>query len=295
MNHRKPKHSSIIAKGETRTTTFEIWELPDVLLFQISEFIVPKTERVSFFCHKLAVLNKASYKSILEEEKSVGLWDLVLYGDYGVASSRQDSRRTSKRLKRSPVDQVRDAHKLLKDNTEIAYFYLWELSSRSGKNSLTRAKLCGILNEYGPNLMMNKTLSSGGTFLVEVCRARNVSKQTIFQCAQELVERRGALVNLKTNESSNSSLTALCVAATRALPRVVNYLLSKGARLDIPCSARFRLSTNSKKSLRCVGTPLEFASNMLNAEKAEGATNQELADLNRCIKLLNKKLVQSSL
>jgi hypothetical protein len=136
--------------------------------------------------------------------------------------------------------------------------------------------------------MINKIVSSGGAFLVEVCRARNVKKITILQCVQELVERRGALVNLRTTESSNSSLTALCVAAVRGLPKVVEYLLSKAARPDIPGSARFRLSTNSRKSLRCVGTPMEFANAMLVAETAEGATNQELADLQRCIKLLTK-------
>jgi hypothetical protein len=269
-------------------STFEIWKLPDVLLYQISEFIAPPTERSTFFCHKMAVLNKASYKSILEEEKSVLLWDLVLAGDYGVSSNRQGKRRTSKRLKRCPVDQARDAHKLLKDNTEIAYFYLCELSSTSTGANLTRSKLRGILDEYGPHLMINKIVSSGGAFLVEVCRARKVNKITILHCVQELVERRGALVNLRTKESSNSSLTALCVAAVRGLPKVVHYLLSKEARPDIPSSASFRLSTNSRKSLRCVGTPLEFANAMLDAEKAQGATNQELADLQRCIKLLTK-------
>lgn len=272
-------------------TTFAIWELPDVLLYHIGKFIAPPTERSSFFCHKVAVLNKACYKSILEEEKSVVLWDLILAGDYGVNPNRRDSqRRKSKRLKRCPVDQVRDAHKLLKDNTEIAYFYLWEVSSTTAGKGLTRSTLRGILNEYGPNLMINKTLSSGGTFLVEVCRARNVNKITVLHCVQELVEQRGALVNLRTNESSNSSLTALCVAAARGMPKVVEYLLSKAASPEITCSARFRLSTNSRKSLRCVGTPLEFASAMLDAEKLEGATNQDLVDLTLCIKLLAKTM-----
>eukprot|EP00980_Cylindrotheca_fusiformis_P008922 scaffold1900_cov123-Cylindrotheca_fusiformis.AAC.48 len=268
-------------------STFEIWKLPDVLLYRVAEFVASPTERTSLLCHKVALLNKASYKSILEEEKSVLLWDLVLAGDYGIHPNKQEStRRQSKRLKRCPVDQVRDAHKLLRDNTEIAYFYLWELSSSTSGKGLTRSTLRGILDEYGPHLMINKTVSSGGTFLVEVCRARNVNKVTILHCVQELVEQRGALVDLKTNESSNSSLTALCAAAARGMPKVVEYLLSKAARKDITCSARFRLSTNSKKSLRCVGTPIEFASAMLEAEKAEGATNQELADLRRSIRLL---------
>ena len=271
------------------TVPFEIWRLPDVLLYSIGQFVVPPTQRAFFFTQKIALLNKASMKAILEEEKST-LWDMVLAGDYSIYKNNnsQRSKRASKRLRRSPVDQVREAHRLLRDNTEIAYFYLWELSSSStsSKNSLSRSKLCGILNEYGPLLMLNKTQSSGGTFLVEVCRARNVSKNTILHCVQELVERRGALVNLKTNESSSSYLTALCVAAARGLPKVVEYLLNKGADRQACCSGRFRLSTNSKKTQRCTGTPLQFATSMLCAEQTGGASNQDLSDLKRCVKLL---------
>jgi len=185
------------------------------------------------------------------------------------------------------VDQVRDAHKLLKDNTEIAFYYLWELSYKSGKNSLTRSKFCGILNEYGPRLMLNKTVSSGGTFLVEVCRARHVTQSTVLHCVEELVERRGALVYLPTNESASSALTALCVAAVRGMPKVVEYLLEKGASPHIRCNARFRLTTNPKKTLRCTGvTPLEFAKKMLDTEQGQGGTDLDLRDLRRAIKLL---------
>ena len=268
---------------------FPIWELPEVLLYTIAEFVAPPTERASFFCHKIAPLCKPSYEAILEEERSVVLWDLVLAGDYGVDNGKRKAtqRRSCKRLRRSPVDQVRDAHKLLKDNTEIAYYYLWELSYTASKNGLTKSKLCGILNEYGPQLMLNKTVSSGGTFLVEVCRARHATQSTILHCVQELVERRGALVSFRTNESSNSTLTALCVATVRGMPKVVEYLLSKGASPEIRCSARFRLFINSKKSLRCTNvTPLEFAKSMLDEERKEGATEHDLRDLHRTIKLL---------
>jgi hypothetical protein len=269
-------------------TTFAVWELPEVLLYHVASFVAPQTERASFFCHKIAPLCKASLKAILEEDKSIVLWDLVLSGDYGVEhGNRKTQRRSCKRLRRSPVDQVRDAHKNLVDNTEIAYFYLWELSYASTKNCLTKSKLCGILNEYGPNLMLNKTVSSGGTFLVEVCRARHTTQSTILHCVQELIERRGASIDVPTNESANSILSALCVAAVRAMPKVVEYLLSKGASQDIRCNARFRLYTNPKKSVRCADvTPLEFAKAMLDAERAEGASEQDLRDLNRVIKLL---------
>jgi len=225
----------------------------------------------------------------VEEEKSVGLWDLVLRGDYGIEKSKHEIQRSSKRLKRSPAHQVRDAHKLMIDNTEIAYSALWDLRYSSKKNALTRQKLICILNEYGPRLMMNRNMASGGNFIVEVCRCRYTSPTTVLHCVQELVEKRGALVNFLTNESKNSYLTALCVASVRGMPKVVEYLLSNGAltSTEIKCSAIFRLYKNPKKSLRCTGViPLEFSQQMLAAEQKEGATRQELKDLNRCIKLL---------
>lgn len=278
-------------------TVIEIWSLPDVLLYQISQFVAPKTARASFLCHTFALLNKAAYKAILLKETSGSLWELILHGDYGVQTkyqqqcSQERRIRRCKRLRRSSIESVRDAHILLRDNTEIAYFYSLGRRRKISNNNttLTRAKLCGILNEYGPNLMINTTLSSGGSFLVEICRSRNVNtKATILQCVRELVEQRGALVNIKSYESTSSTLTALAVAAARGLPTVVQYLLSKDAGDAASCSARFRLATNPKKSIRCVGTALDFASIMMKAEKDEGASGRQLIDLQRCIRLLQK-------
>jgi hypothetical protein len=267
---------------------FLLWELPEVLLYHITCFVAPQTKRSAILCHKIALLCKASSKAILEETRSVALWELVLKGDYGVDSPVETTtRRSCKRLRRSSVDKVRDTHKVILDNTEIAYFYLWELSYESTKNSLTKSKLCSILEKYGPHLFINKTISSGGTFLVEVCRSRNTAQGTILHCVQELVENRGASVNLATNESSNSILTPLCVAAVRGMPKVVKYLVSKGASPYIKGSARFRLYKNPKKSLRSQdSTPLQFAMSMLDAERKEGATPHELVNLNKCIILL---------
>ncbi len=271
-------------------TVFSIWELPEVLLYHIACFSVPITYRAAFLSQSIAPLCKSSYKSIMEEEKSVGLWDLVLAGDYRAElNCGKKERRCSKRLRRCPIQQVRDVHKLIKDNTEIAYHYLWELSYSTQKNSLTKAKLCGILNEHGPNLMINRKMSSGGSFLVEVCRSKNTTQSTILHCVQELVERRGGMVDLATNESENSFLTALCVSAVRGMPKVVEYLLSQGASKEILCSARFRLFIKKTKYLRCTrATPLEFTQQMLDAEKAEGASNDDVRDLRRCIELLSR-------
>lgn len=276
------------SSASTYSSNLAIWELPDILFYRVGQFVSSPTERASLFCHKLALLCKASYRSILmDENKSIGLWDLILRGDYGIVISENEKLRHSKRLKRSPAHKVRDAHKLMIANTELAYNDLWELGYSSKKNALTKQKLINILNEYGP-VMLNRTMPSGGNFLVEVCRSRNASQNIILHCVQELVERRGAFVNIPTNDAKNSSLTALCVASVRGMPRVVAYLLSNGAT-NIRCAGKFKLYKNPKKCLRCTGViPLEFSQQMLAAETKEGATKGELKDLKLCIKLLKQ-------
>jgi hypothetical protein len=288
-------------RSNSMTTSINLWELSDFLLYEIAQYCVPSMYRASFLCHTIAILCKSSHEAILDETKSSQIWNAILHGDYGVDNYTNDhrrSRRSCKRLRRSPMDQVRDAHMLMKDNTEIAYYYLCELSSssnissssKSGKNSLTRRSLIKIFNSYGPQLMYNMTMSSGGTFLVEVCRCRNAkSATTILHCVKELVENRGALINKSTAESAQSSLTPLCVAAVRGMPKVVEYLLSGDASTTVPCSGRFRLHTNPKRSLRCNNvTALQFSQAMVKAELEEGANNTDLRDLKTCIKLLQK-------
>jgi hypothetical protein len=286
---------TFISSGSSQPSaimTVRIWELPEQMLYNIACFAVPPTFRAAFLCQAISTLSQAARKSILEEEKSVGLWDLVLSGDYGTEHYERrkrdgKERRSCKRLRRSIVDQVRDAHRILKDNSEIAYYYLWEMSYSNKKNSLSRARLCGLLDEYGPNLMFNRQMSSGGNFLVEVCRSKNTSQKGMLQCVQELVERRGTMVDLQTCESATSFLTALCVAAARGMPRIVEYLLDKGARKDILCSGQFRLFIKKTKNITCVKvTAYEFAQRMLQAELAEGASKPQVKDLRRCVDLL---------
>ena len=229
----------------TQRMNVAIWELPDILLYHVGQFISPPTERASFFCNKIALLCKESYRSIMEESKGAGLWDLILKGDYGIVRSNDDKRRSSKRLKRSLTHKVRDTHKAVIYNTEAAYSELWELSYSSKKNSLTKQKLIDILNRFGP-VMVDRKMASGGTFMVEICRCRNATPNMVLNCVRELVERRGALVNIKANDSKSSSLTALCVASVRGMHKVVEYLLSNGgvASTNIRCSGKFRLYKN---------------------------------------------------
>lgn len=299
---------STLESTSTSTSTGNtplLWEMTDDILYHIAEYVSLPTARAAFFCRTLAPLCQSAYHKILADDRtSNSLWSLVLSQDYGVQdkkskpSSRKRSgsssdlipeRRSCARLQRCPLDQVRDAHRLMRDNSEISYYHVWESSSSTTKNSLTRSKLISILEEFGPNLMYNKVMSTGGNFLVEVCRSRNASCHTVLQCVEELVLRRGCNVDIRTHESSNASLTALCVAAVRGLPKVVEFLLRHGASTTMTCSGRFRLHTNPKKSIRyndC--TPLSFATRMRDAELAEGATKSNLKDLNKCIELLEQ-------
>jgi hypothetical protein len=272
----------------------KLWELPDVLLFTVVAFCAAPTHRATVVCHQIATLCQAARLAVLEEESSMTLWNTILKEDYGghdrSGKSLEKKCRACKRLRRTPVALVRDAHRLIQDNTEIAFFYLAEMvNASSKKEALSIRKLHGLLNEYGPVLRINKVMSAGGLYLVEVCRARHVKEAVVLKCVQELIEMRGAMVDLQTNESAQSRQTALCVAAARAMPTVVRYLLKRGAATDTPCTGRFRLHTAVKKTARCTNaTPLDFAQAMLQAEQEAGASKESLSDLKKCIRMLEK-------
>jgi len=158
-------------------------------------FVAAPTRRAGVLCHQIA------RRAILEEERSVALWDTVLKEDYGIsggAQGKSSKRRACKRLHRSPVHRVRDAHLLIKNNTEIAFSYLSEMANAS-KKELTKSKMCKILDEYGLHLRINNIDSSGGVLLVEICRARHVKESV----------RPNAIDNISiTNEYSSRRVLA---------------------------------------------------------------------------------------
>ena len=288
-----------------------IWNLPEELIFKVVAFVAAPTNRATVLCHTIAPLCKAAYKKIIPVNDDLTssaslLWDTVLTEDYVSAATRYNDlvgakerptkkpkhahhdRRECKRLQRCAIHRVRDAHRLISDNTEIAYFYLSEMvNCTSNGNKLTKARLVSLLHEYGPNLRFNRPVSSGGLYLVEICRAKNVKETVILRCTQELVENWGIQIDLRTTESNISCQTALCVAAARGLHTVVQYLIDRGAIRDILSSGRFALHTRPKKTIRCLDqTALEFATTMRDAERLEGATDDSLRGLNKSIQLL---------
>ncbi len=148
--------------------------------------------------------------------------------------------------------------------------------------------------------------------LVEVCRAKSVPKATILSCVKALVHHAGphgrhAMIQTSTYESPTCHLTALCVAAARAMPDVVHYLLDQGADDTVLCSGRFACQTTRQRpippsAIRTARptfycstvnghnvTALDFARLMYAAEIESGATVQNLQDLFRCVQLLQYK------
>jgi hypothetical protein len=265
-----------------------VWELPDVLFFHVLTYLAPPTHRAGSIC-QIARLCKAAQNELVRKDDRP-LWEILLQQDYGAAKAEDRARRIPKRLRRSAMYRVQDAHRLMQDNTEIVFYYLSELSNgATAEKKLSKSRMRRLIHDFGPTLRINKTVSSGGLYLVEVCRARKVKEATILACVQALVEEFGALVNISSDESQHSRQTALCVAAVRAMPSVVKYLLSKGAAREIRSSGRFRLHTEPRKSVGADDvTPLEFCQLMLGAEREAGAANEALKDLKKCVTLLEK-------
>lgn len=261
---------------------FTVWELPEVLLFHVVSYVDGPTKRATVVCHQLAPLCQSSSKVILKNELSP-LWSAILKHDYGAQLNERAGRRSSKRLKQTHLQRVRDAHKMARDNTEIAYHYLSELCARG----LTRAALASLIEEYGAQNRINRLTRTGGTFLVECCRARHVKESTILKCVQLLVETYGASVDVAICEQPPKTLTPLCCAAARAMPTVVKYLLNKGADPSIQSTGRFRLYKRPRKTANCVETTaLGFAQIISTEEMKHGATASELKELRKVICLL---------
>lgn len=292
MNEEQTKSLKQPASKEKESATIMqiplFLQVPEVVLYTILCFVAGPTHRAHVICHQLAPLSKTIASSLLE--KSVTLWQALLEGDYGAQHQVKHNRNTrgaTKRRREAPIYRVRDAHLLVKDNTEIAYYYLEELTNAPNR-SLTLGRLNGILHEYGPHLRINDRTKVGGTFLVACCRARYAREYHIRQCVELLVETYGAKTSLSTLESAQSSLTPLCVAAARGMPTVVRYLLQQGASKTERSTGRFRLHTNARRSVKCTqATPWQFAHSMRAAEESEGADKRDLKDLDKCIRLLN--------
>mmetsp|Transcript_35178 Transcript_35178/g.105053 ORF Transcript_35178/g.105053 Transcript_35178/m.105053 type:complete len:295 (-) Transcript_35178:1167-2051(-) len=276
--------------------------LPEVILYSVLTFVAPPTDRAAALCHRVAPLNSAHHRAV--ESRWDILWSAIRDNEYGCLHGQNSSsggssgtapRRASKRLRRTPKDQVRDAHTLLLDNTKIAHFALSEMA-HSSRTSLTLARLRWMFREYGPVLRVNQRADIGGTFLIKCCRARYVEERAVLRCVRELVERHGALPDVasavtvpgRSGGKGDYGLTPLCVAAARGMPSLAKYLLKIGASPVVEATGRFRLFSNPGRSIFGTYTPLGFARAMKAKELENGASDSDLRSLNECIKALHK-------
>lgn len=285
--------------------------LPEVILHLIISYAAPRFERGKFLCHTLAPTCHSLHSAV--EKGLHNVWSAILAQDYldqgtnnGSSSGQQPPRRASKRLRRSAKESVAASHQLLTERTSIAHFCITEWA-HSKQSPLSVARLRWALREYRP-IRINHRVEIGGTLLVECCRARYVKEGVVLGCVRELIDRHGADPDLSAasdkryrthagnatysarNSKSNQGggLTPLCIAAARGMVSVVRYLLRAGASPTLIGTGRFRLHTNSAKSVSGSYRPLEFARTMRLAEEAQGADAAAVKDLTKCIRLLQK-------
>ncbi len=231
-------------------------------------------------------------------------------------NSTATTRRSARIQPASPLEKYQHAYNLLMSRTETALLELTE-HVHSSKKPLSLSIMKKILKEFSP-IAINRRVRTGGTFLMEVCRSRHVQESVILKCVKLLIEEHGANPNVPSAEvgqglASSTTLTlgrrsaassevtcytssqgrelyAIIIAAARAMPSVVKYLLScKNMDPTVKGSSRFRLFSNPRKSVKGVDlSALEFAMKMREEEIENEIAKADLKGLNKVISLLEK-------
>mmetsp|Transcript_35283 Transcript_35283/g.79525 ORF Transcript_35283/g.79525 Transcript_35283/m.79525 type:complete len:312 (-) Transcript_35283:1044-1979(-) len=300
---------------------------PDEILHKVFSFIANSPTMIGpSICHTLRPLSKICANEI---DSKIGLWELCSKDlecdfyrkrEHDVAGAEAlpiksikrvrtaPDRRSSRLQPASPKDTYIKKYSLLMLRNQTAFDVLQELVV-SKKKSLSLARLRSLLREFRP-VAINRRVRSGGTYLVEVTRARHVKESIILKCVRHLVEECGANPNVPSaeigtgtlriakrsagsdgircmSESTGRELYALVIAAARGMHTVVAYLLTAGARRDVRGSSRFRLLANMRKTVKGDGlTSLEFALKMKEAEEENGASREDLRGILKVIDML---------
>lgn len=295
--------------------------LPDDVMYKILLYVESPTRVI----HQMAIFSTLSkHMHAFTHEDNNELWEFILGGYYCTttnmnangndsSSSRyafhsRTQRRDSKRLRRtSAKNDVVHAHFNLRDQTEMALQEIADMAISKIPKPLSLARLRATLNTYGPVVNIDQRSSIGGTFLVDVIKARCVKESVILACTKDLIEQYGANPNVPATEGAtyqhvlkrkkDSSLPPLVVAAARGMSSVVKYLIQKhvGANVHAKGTSRFRLYTNSKKSITGCYSPLDFSIKMKEAEMEHGALENQLNSLTECINLLSKAVSEHEL
>ena len=313
-------------------------ELPDEILHSIFKYIANSPSLIGpCIVHKMHPLSKQWQQEI---DTKRDLWELSIHDlscDYYMSSNdtgneiqsvltkkravessmgtdRPTKRRTSSRLRpTTPKERYIHSYNLLLSRNESALLELQE-HAHSSKKPLTLSTLKKIVKEYQP-VAINRRVRTGGTFLVDVVRARYVKEGVILKCVKFLVEENGANPNVPSAEvglgststispvyekasaasgevtcsssSTGKELYPLIIAAARGMDKVVKYLLSVGANPSLRGSSQFRLYSNPRKSVKGVDlTAHEFAIKMRDNEIENGVRSEDLKGLLRVIALL---------
>mmetsp|Transcript_3481 Transcript_3481/g.8848 ORF Transcript_3481/g.8848 Transcript_3481/m.8848 type:complete len:325 (-) Transcript_3481:124-1098(-) len=318
-------------------------ELPDEIIHSIFSYVANSPSLIGpSICHILRPLSKQCQQEV---DAKRDLWELALYdltcdyyefnrcsetqitqpkGELAVSRTYQSSKRARTSQSSSPrrSGRLRPAtakekyihhYNLLLSRNESALLDLQELAVHSSQKPLSLKMLKRVVIEYAP-IAINRRVRTGGTFLVEIVRARYVQERVILKCIKFLIEQ-GADPNVPSAEIGLGSTTTiapvyetsaasgevgtclssttgrelypLIIAAARGMSTVVKYLLSVGANTNLRGSSQFRLYSNRRKSVKGVDlTALEFATKMRDSELENGISREDLKGLLKTISSL---------
>jgi len=315
----------------------DIIDLPDEIIHTIFSYVADSPSLIGpCVCHMLRLLSKHVQQKV---DTKRDFWELAIHDllrDYYVSNDKEEAqhspliratnitdpphmppRRVLQRGRpATPKERYIHSYNLLLSRNESALLELTE-HTHSSKKRLSISVLKKLLREYEP-VAINRRVRTGGTFLVEIARARHVQESIILQCTKLLIGRHGANPNVPSAEtvtgrssslaavyetrspasgevgscsssSTGAELYPLIIAAARGMPTVVKYLLSVGANPYLRGSSRFRLHSNPRKSVKGVRlTALDFATKMREHEVENGARKDDLRGLVKVIALLQK-------
>jgi hypothetical protein len=257
-------------------------------IYDILCFVAMPIERSHVLCFIFSLLSRDINSRVEADDE---LWSHVLTEYTTPDATHVPSSRNSKRLRKTVKDRVSREHGALCERTAHSHYLLTEMV-HSSESALSLSRLRSLFPRRGPSLRVNQRANVGGTFLVEVCRARFVEEKVILRCVKELIEVYGAHPDVSSGAGPGpqgvGGLTPLCIAAARGMVTVVKYLIGPGvnASKDLKGEGRFRLFGDQRRSVSGSFTPLMWSEAMLDAELKTGLSDDDLLPLRRCVRIL---------
>eukprot|EP00470_Lotharella_oceanica_P002104 CAMPEP_0170168214 /NCGR_PEP_ID=MMETSP0040_2-20121228/1342_1 /TAXON_ID=641309 /ORGANISM="Lotharella oceanica, Strain CCMP622" /LENGTH=248 /DNA_ID=CAMNT_0010406417 /DNA_START=146 /DNA_END=892 /DNA_ORIENTATION=- len=160
-----------------------------------------------------------------------------------------------------------------------------------GARELSPSWLRHILLKWHPVLINYVSPAVGCTFLSACSEAKGISERTTISLVRLLINRK-ADVNRIDVDVDGAKTSALCVAAARGRPALIELLLSHGADKEMVCKGQFTVTTN-KTILGGEWNALGWARAMLRHMQDGGRPNSDpglraaVAKQKRCVALLS--------